>query len=487
MKISKLSYYSIFASICGILNIITYDNFLNALVLTTVEIFVLLYLFFKNKITDFICFYLIFLSLSMEFSGLIRGGIIYSFKEFRLLGVNLAIWALVPVTFQFIFRYKFSDGQLKNSYLVWFLKYFLLICIIGIIMGTLLIIINDNNVRTISNLTALFAKEIYIRAVYPFMLIAAYLYIQKYEQSQLNKLNSAILAILLGVVVELIVSLALNETGIYGDIATLVSSSLIRFIPFMLYVPFCYKKVPKYYCFFSIMGLILSISYNATGKQIILYAISPLVILLILIQRKSPKAIICMMIVPIFFIAVIGIVPNILNTNALFIAKYKQVVRMFSWGDGWYKNLPPSPRVRVAEIINILNEYTQKPWYLPLGKGYMGTTPDYLGEYNVKDAFADSQVKAGIFYSVHENFSQTLLFSGLLGLGLYLSLLILIIKHIGSSPFLLIGGYWFLMGYGFSASMSAFGMFALLIGLTYIDYDIHKINLKQYNNARSLI
>jgi len=102
----------------------------------------------------------------------------------------------------------------------------------------------------------------------------------------------------------------------------------------------------------------------------------------------------------------------------------------------------------------------------------MGTITDHSGlltqEFSL-GAYSIEQWINGTFYRVHETFNILFLYNGLSGIFLYLAIAKTVLFNFYKNPWILIGGFWFLMFYSFSATMTVFGLIALLLGYSYLD------------------
>ena len=92
-----------------------------------------------------------------------------------------------------------------------------------------------------------------------------------------------------------------------------------------------------------------------------------------------------------------------------------------------YENIPTSPRMRIEEFLNTLEEYKRKPYYAVFGKGFGGGHRDYRLAYDLYNAsaFTDDQYTNKYFVFTHETFNGIFLRSGFYGL---IMLIILFIK-----------------------------------------------------------
>jgi hypothetical protein len=492
IKAKKVDEIYIFftAGIVGILNVLFSTNYTISMAIIFFELCILGYYFLKKDITRYLGFYLIFLCLSFEFEALVGASIFYGFKEFRILGVNLGIIMLLPIVFLTIFK-KIKINIIKNNYpgLFRFSKIFFLLNLSGIFFGLLQILINDNNVNGLDNVLLTFVGIVYNMTLIPILLIISFVYLISFENDKFALLEKFMLAILIGVVASMVTSLLTGNFGRYGGINTLLVTNTYRYIPFMLLFPF-YKKYKKrkdiiLLTLCGIVGSILALLYNSTGKIIILYGLIPIGIMTIFWKRKKIlHFFLFLSLVPLIFLILPNVIEHLSTSNIMFKSKLNEIMSILRfWEPNWIENMPLSPRTRIAEFTNIIFEYFHKPWFLIFGKGYMGTIIDHTGllasEF-VPGAFSMNQWNQGIFYGVHESYSLLFLYNGLVGMLFYVFMIKEIFKKFVKSPWILIGGFWFLMVYGYSVTMTAFGVVALLLG--FIDYDkgLEEMNEKDW-------
>ncbi|MCD8271022.1 MAG: hypothetical protein LUD46_23120 [Parabacteroides sp.] len=92
--------------------------------------------------------------------------------------------------------------------------------------------------------------------------------------------------------------------------------------------------------------------------------------------------------------------------------KLTQAVLLLSVVDPeWYINVPSSPKQRIEEFLNILEEYKLKPLYSIGGKGFAGNIQDYrnsFGSYLI-DSFSEDQYANNSFIILHETINTIFL------------------------------------------------------------------------------
>lgn len=471
------------ACIVGSINVFFYNNYLISTIVVLIQIIILGYCFFiKKSVTDYIGYYLIFLSLSLEFVGFTGNENLYGFKDFRILGVNLGILMLLPVLLKLIFRgANIKKIKSQSPKLMKFSSIIIFLSFTGLLFGLFQILINDNNIQNMWGFIGSFINTSYNMMAIPILLIAAYIYIFSWEDYKINNLNVYLTSVLFGTVFMLVTSLIFSRAGTYGGVSTLIVSNTVIYIPFIFILSFRENVVNvKIYYILGIVGVALSLLYNASGKLIILSIIGFLYFYKELLRTgKLEKKLIATIAIPFLVSLAIYTIDLMKRTSIIFSSKINQAVKLLLfWKPEWFLDLPTSPRVRVVQFINISIEYLKKPWFALMGKGYMGTFRDHIngfnGIQNNLGAFSIDQWNNGTFYRPHETLNVIFLYHGLLGLSIYIFFLFFVIKNSKKSPWLLIGGIWFLLFYGYSITLSAFGMAALLFGLYELDMNNKK-------------
>ncbi|RLQ94814.1 hypothetical protein [Falsibacillus albus] len=476
------------AAIVASFNILFYDNLFASLIYVLLELIILGYYFTKGEITKYIGSYLIFMCLSLEFDVLVGTGHFYGFKNFRIFGFNLGIITLVPIVLLTL-KKGINIKKIKENYPLIF-KFASIIFIMnftGILFGLINLLVNDNNIQNISNSLTSFIGKSYSMISFPLLIIIAFGYLLTWESDRVKELNSYLVAVLIGVVVSMMVSYVSGNFGYY-DLKTLLVTNVIQYLPFTLLIPF-YKhfKSSKVIVIAAIIGTVLSLMYNAQGKLIIMYIFSPLVICIILWRKKRFRfLLLVLLILPLVLLFVIKVFGLLTETSLLFEIKLNQALSLLKiWEPHWLINMPMSPRIRIIELINILYEYKEKPWMLLFGKGYMGSITDHVGMLGttfIVGSFSTAEWDNGTFYNVHGTLSTIFLYHGLFGLFFYLYMIKTVITNVTKNPWILFGGFWFLISYGFSATISSFGIAALLLG--FLEITQNKIALNSNLNQK---
>ncbi|MGX7419745.1 hypothetical protein ACWOFR_13195 [Carnobacterium gallinarum] len=458
------------ASIVVVCNSLFYSNYFLSLILVIMEIIILAVCYFRKKITYYLGYYIIFLTLSFEFDYFFETQAFYGFKNFRIGGINLGIICLLPIVILF-----FSNGvklkELKNSFsLVYSIsKNIILLNIFAIIMGLVTILFNDNRIQNLPGVLTKYLSSVYSVSAIPILLIICFIYIiDKEDEEVVIKLGQFLFAALFAISISIIFSFFNGNFGYYGGVNTLLIQSIVQFFPFIFIFYFYDYRIPKWsYVLIFIAGYI-SLVYNAQGKIIIVYFLLP--ILITIIYAKNKKIIplfLLLFLLPIFILVFVELIGNLSADSILFKSKFDQAFALIKFWDGnWFDNLPSSPKYRVSEFLNIISEYLKKPYFFFFGKGFLGSITDTRSLFNMYDldAFTVDEWNYRIFYNMHETLNVVFLSNGLFGLYVLFKVLRNLMKNINDNPWILIGSFWFLIIYGYSITLTAFGCFSLLYG-----------------------
>lgn len=462
--------YIILAVVVSLLNSFFYNSLSIMLILAIVQSFVLIKCLIKDQDIKYLSLYIIFLVTSMESAAFVGVDVFYGFMEFKIAGINLAIFFLILLLIKLLLKGRIINPYKSKDNIGKFLFGVYILTPIAFFMGLFNLLINENDVASRINI------GIYIDAIYIFIFVAleviVIITVVLNNKSDVYKLKQTLMAIIISLAVTLLFSLVFQNFGNRGGLPSLQVSNIIMLLICSITLPFYknFNKIEKIVLTFaSLIILLLGIIYNTNGKMIIISIFIPLIIVLILIRNGKYKTTLMTLLVGILSIFIITniIVPTMANKSYLFSTKLEQSNSLFQFGDGWYENMPRSPKMRISQFLNISYEYYENPWYLLTGKGFLGTTEDHLSLFGAVDEFDYSkwQIENGLYYKMHETLNTFYLTSGLIGLLFFTYMLFVIIKNLHHSPWIMIGGIWFVFFYGYSITISIFGVTALIIGL----------------------
>ncbi|WP_282020648.1 hypothetical protein [Planomicrobium okeanokoites] len=467
------------AIIVSIINSFFYESFAVMTVLTMIEVLVLLKLFFNNQDLKYLGYYMIFLSTSLESAAFVGVDEFYGFKNFRIAGVNLGVVFLLLIFFKLLFNGSINElfrlkGTIKK-FTIWILT----ITTIAFFVGLVHLLFNDNNVATNINSFNMFieASYIFILVLLEVLVIVTIIHSNTKE---IYIIKQFLFALVIAIAVTMLSSYIFGNYGNRGGIESLQISNLVMLLICSILLPLYqeFNKLEKILLTFSgIVIFLLALIFNTNGKMIIVAVLVPFIILGILLRSGRYKTLIIttlgsiILAIPIFTI----LLPYVVSVNLLFAIKFEQVTSAFLfWKDDWFSTMPASPKTRISQFLNIVAEYFNKPWSLLTGKGYLGTIRDNLNIFGPLTEFEYSkwELDNKSYFRLHETFNTLLLTNGLIGLLFFLWMIKVILTKIHLSPWLMVGGLWFILFYAYSVTISIFGVVCLIVGL--IDIEVQK-------------
>ncbi|MEW6621773.1 MAG: hypothetical protein AB1420_01335 [Bacillota bacterium] len=470
--------YIIIAIIVSLLNSFCYANYSVMLGLAIVEVVLLLKCLISKKYIKYLCYFTIFLSTSMESSTFVGVDVFYGFKNFKIAGVNLGAIFILLILIVLIANGSINKAFKISGNVSKFIKGALLLTVLALFMGLFSLLINDNNVANYMTSITMFIYASYIFVFVAVEIIVIATIIER-NGKDTTEIKQALVAIIISLAVTMIMSLMFENYGNRGGLPSLQVSNLVMLLISAVIIHF-YKdfvfKERMIIAFSSIVIFILGLIYNTNGKMIIIAMVLPLIIIFMLFRNKKYKTALF-----IFFIGFFGIlltinllIPLLNASSPLFAIKLEQATSMLAfWESGWLHNMPDSPKIRIAQFLNVIYEYYEKPWFFLFGKGFMGTIKDHLQMFGNINEFSYSawELNHRVYYVMHETLNTLFLTNGFFGLIYFLMIFKIILKNFSKSPWLLVGGFWFVLFYSYSLTISIFGATAFIVGLYDIDID----------------
>ena len=460
----------IYCSIIGLLNSFFYNNFIVMVTLSGVEILLCIFFLSKRDYANFLGIYMFALCFSLESSNYVGGEVFYSFKNTRILGLNLAVWVLLPLAVLVVLNFKVLLNRINriNRNLI---RKTALYTFFTVFMGIITYLANDNGFSSQSGSLTVLINTAYTY-VLPFFEICIVSLIVYLDTERVGTIKRYLYAVIVADTIVFLACMIFRNYGNRGGLASLQVSE-VSFLVACALVTIVYDDFQKFEkTLLTICGatvLVLSLIYNSSGKMIFVAILTP-VAMLIIMKRKgmSLKTILGGILAIVAFIFVIAwLLPKLIQDNQLLGIKFNQFTSFITFGPNWLNNMAESPKMRITEFMNIFSEYMKKPWYLLFGKGCCGTIKDNLGLFSNLTSFAFSnwELVLGAYYSVHESLNTFFLSGGLFGLYVLFSTCGLIYREIEKSPWLVIGMIWLLLFYTFHMSIAFYGIVALIVGI----------------------
>jgi hypothetical protein len=346
--------------------------------------------------------------------------------------------------------------------------------VIGISAGFFGFFVNDNNLF----LHKEFFARYFFRDSLSFALVCLYsgyfIYMLVIDRTFHIKLQRLLFSILLAIIICSIFSAVSSHRGFYGRHAILLMPTTLFYSIFVLLFLF-YKDYKKYRIILSLFSIIavwiqFTQSNAMSGKSWIVFFYVFLIIFLILLKTKR------IWIILLFSASIYFLLPLFINIFSnkqeevdVSSGKLNEAIKAISFinskGYNWYDLLPDSPKTRIEEFLNIFLEYTKKPYFAMLGKGYGGSIEDHLNTFhNRAGAFNDEQHNYQTFVVLHESVNTIFLKFGLLGL---VSMILVYFKSLSNAeknPWIVIGSIWMLFFFTYSIALGLFGIPSLILG-----------------------
>ena len=273
--------------IVGLMNSFFYSNWLLMLITCVIEGISLFYTFFKNRLIDYLGLYIVYLSFSLE-SGVYAGtDQFYGFKNFRILGLNLAVYLLFPLLIKLISNTYILT---KNRFVVHskFVNRILLFSVVISIAGIISYIANDNGIKDCFG-----GFKVLINNFYSMLLPALEILIVSWvildNVDDIYKLKRYIFALLPSMATIFILCLALKNYGNRGGLDSLQISEAAMLIVFSLaFLAYgTFIKMDKVIILGSSCIIIfLSLLFNSSGKLIIAVVLLPVLMVYVVCKRK---------------------------------------------------------------------------------------------------------------------------------------------------------------------------------------------------------
>lgn len=477
------------AIIVGALNVITIHNEIIAKTIVFFEILILIFNLVKKKYCDYLGYYLVFLCLSVEYGFIANDDFIYDYKNFynfkntHILGLNLGILFILPLMFlglskiSIIFKSKNKNEAKK------FAVKLVILVIIALFMGVFTVFQNDNQIKTLPNLFNAFLDALYSYYFFAVAITISIIFAIDNDSNNIVKIKCYIISIIYGLMSQILTSYTFGIYGSYSGLKVLTLSTLYNIFP-ILSIIFLSDLLNKninmiikftnsllcIYCF------LLVINNNASGKMIIITFLAICYFFFFFIANYKKY------LMPLF-ISILLLFPIkiwVYNQNSnLFQYKFGQVISLFNYfSEHGFEEMSSSPKFRVAEWKSVVYELIEKPQFLVFGKGILGTIKDHtnsFGDSFVEGTFSEGEWSIGSFYNLHFIPANFLLCNGIIGLLFYFLTIVKCIFFLKRNTNVLVGTVWFALFFGYSVTLTTFGIIILMSGYYEIDTRIlHK-------------
>lgn len=471
----KSTTFAVLGFALAVVNSLTYKVVPLAIFLAVIETAIVVFMAIKGNVRSFICFYLLFASVTIENTLFTEGKHIDEVYSFLNLP-GIAYYHLFFMLFFFYFSLLLSR---KKKYVFNVRRDVCLISIflLGFIMLVYSISINDNGLTSIEGMVRFSIIDAYETLWILFLALIILFSFDNYPEFK-NELKEISIKTLVGVSLAGIFLFLIGNFSTWSNTKNLICPLMFFFSPALILIALERKNWLPYFLLGAISTLVQI--KNTLGIPGAFWLYLFLVVLVFYIKffrnlRRCAKK-------PLLFVASIATLIAIplvityllsLDPDSNYVSfKLRKMVDMLSFEGGfetWYKSVGNSIGIRVEQFINAFIELVNKPWAFILGKGYGGTITRYWGSYNwdvYGNIYPDLQVDNKVYSSFLTGIVELIINFGLPGILFVLLLtknfVVEVFRKKGSWMYVM-GVFWLFVFFYFYNSM-AIGLVWFCIG-----------------------
>lgn len=435
---------------------------------------------------QFLLLLLLFTSISFDVPEFVDPSFdsIYSVSNLPLFGFT-GLFALIILTFILFLASRNVTLKIKNNNLFILFNFSLYVIFVGVVMSLVCSLINDNMIP--QNSFVFFFKNDFAKYFSISTLTILYILQINNDSNFYVDLKQYLFTILIALILASPISVLSGYVGSYGD-------SEIILMPLTFFYSTCiilflfdkkYIKYKKSLLIVSFVAFYLQFFYsNSLGGKSWLVLIFLLYFLYKRYIKKSFK--IPLVIIITTIIVLMGFSINTLGVNNssdnLIDKKLNEAMSILAFSQiNYYENISNSPKARIDEFINVLNEFEEKPLLSIFGKGFGGSVQDHNRSFGSFQSsyFSDEEYINNSFVFLHESINVIFLKFGLIGIALFFLLIINIFKSDFTNPWLSIGFIWFIFFFGYTFSLGIFGISSIILGFYEANIIKENQNLKE--------
>ena len=301
--------------------------------------------------------------------------------------------------------------------------------------------------------------------IYIWMIVINMLCIMKNHSGRLLLLfNQHAFAIIIGAIFATFIAYLLGVTTSYGgQEGIILSADVMYFAPMLLVGIFMIRH--KTISVISLLLFFVMTLQSAGGKTVFIVIIAILFFLYYLFFSKAYRTLFPVVVkygryvvIPLLLVIIIA---GGIKVGGF--ASYK-VQSAFSLFSGDIDSIDRSPYIRVASLLNIINNGKDNLVRLCCGNGYGGYFTDDLHLFvgvDLKGGWTDDVVATGYFTTAHDTFAMVPLVNGFIGLFLLLYICVLYIKRIKFNYLAFAAIPWLAFTFYFSVQLALSGLFFL--------------------------
>ena len=426
----------------------------------------------------FLC-YIVFLSNSLEVQYFVTGkqtisDAFYSFPYMPIVGVSLLLLLNI---FMFFSIYSKSGYKLiKNSgnkAIIFMHKSLLYMLLFGVLWNILLYLLNDNNVFGQAWYLILAMKKI-VRFIIIFLTAESSIMLLLQNSCFYNVLNSVMKSSLFALPIAGFCGAIFGFTGHRGVLKGLSLLPIYSSMGIYLMLFYMYEnrisKIIESFIFAILLTAYLLIFPTQLGGKFFLSLFITFFMMFYGRANKHKFVIVLLFVLICILLWNFDIITSILKNSYYLSSKLDQAIGMFSIIEN--KNtaieIEQNSNVlfRLDEFVNVIVEYSKKPYLFLFGKGIAGTTLHHTSTFSwsASTSFTSNQIAAGIYVELHESINAIFLKYGAIGMFGLGYLILLLLRKIKTSPWAIFGLTWLIFYFEIYYSM-LFGLIAMTVAL----------------------
>lgn len=431
-------------------NMILMGSNLN-MVVTIPQIILVLYYTLSQKLDKALLWHVVFCVTGCDNNTVDEDVIMVSYPALKLIGPLTISYLLLGFIWIMSLRRKYNLPKISMFYEL--RKLFLLLFVSGTLLGIVGVLFLD------------FSVQDFIPP-FRYMLIAVLymdVFSRLYTKSFIEKCYLVCVCLLIVTPIATALSFfLLNISYDYSVFDSFVTTPVFVLIPtLILFLIFRVDRMQKTAMIFSLVWYVALGVSAARGSQILStsIALAIFVWLVYLGEKRNDyvgisffKTVLPFIGIGVFF----GVSYMLLGVGkSMSSNKLDQFVSLFSMfgsiGSGTIvlDGVASSPYIRIAEILNVIDNGLSHPISLLIGQGYGGYYTDSLGLFTGLDmwnsgAFSDAAISSGRYGTAHSMYPNAILFHGLIGFFFILRMGLRYVKNIKYTP-LLFAAFSFLL------------------------------------------
>ena len=452
-------------SVLSLMNILTLGSTTNLLVTIPEIILVIVVLFTDNNPQRAIILHSVFVLTcvsALNAIGLVEDDtryiVIFSYSRLKFigpLGFSYLIWIMILIK-----SLSRSTDLPKHTLLYKLFRYLLLLFVSGNLIGLTGFIIDHGY-----SWVAFRQYNVYMIIT----IIVLWCFLLNYSDDFVKTCYNLVYPLIMGTIISSLLSFFLfGFTTSYGAYEDIILQPDILYYGIILLLGFFFVKEKALILLFSFTYILMNLS-STSGKGIIFIAFGLIAFAimlyanhiypgLLLSKRRRYRFFFAALVITI----IVVLLPQITIEGNLFAQKLQDVTSLFS---GSLEDVDRSPYIRLATLLNVIDNNISHPFYLLFGRGYGGYFTDALHLFDAVKldggAFSDEMISSGRFATAHDTFAVVPLLNGFVGLFFIFKVTWLYIKRIKINYLGFAAVVWLLFTFYYNTQYAITGIFFL--------------------------